>query len=308
MNTSLPPRIVLALTAGVLSFVFAPILVRWANEAPGLTIAVWRTSTAALVLLPGLAYVYDEVAAFSRTDWLLIGASGTALGAHFIAWIEALYHTSVASVSVLATTSPVFVAVLGYLVLKERLSWPVVAGIVVAVGGAALMGATDAGGIALGGSAWVGNLLALSAALLVSVYLLIGRAVRQHVSWLAYIIPLYTVAAVVTLGAALVQGAPLGGHAPVVYVCSIALALGPQVIGHGAFNFALQRVPAALVGMLALLEPVGASILALWFFGEAPGIWAAIGMVIVLAGVAFVIWYRSRSDDTTPMPAPSNEA
>lgn len=303
MADSLPPRVTLALTVGVLSFAFAPILVRWASEAPGLTIAVWRTCTAALVMLPGLAYVYDEVRAFGWRDWGLIIASGTALGAHFIAWIEALYYTSVASASVLATTSPVFVAVLGYVILKDRLAWPVVGGIFVAVGGATLMGLTDAGAVAFGPEAWWGNTLALSAALLVSVYLLIGRAIRQRVSWLAYLIPLYSVAALVTLGAAVGQGVPLTGYSPVVYACGIGLALGPQVLGHSAFNFALQRVPAALIGMLALLEPVGASVLAYFLFGEAPGGWSALGMVIVLGAVAFVVLYRSRSQGTAPEDA-----
>jgi drug/metabolite transporter (DMT)-like permease len=76
--------------------------------------------------------------------------------------------------------------------------------------------------------------------------------------------------------------------------------VGPQLLGHGSFNYALQYVPAAVVGMLALLEPVGASLLAYALFGEAPTPWAVAGMLTVLSGVGLVIWTRR---STTPQPA-----
>jgi drug/metabolite transporter (DMT)-like permease len=66
------------------------------------------------------------------------------------------------------------------------------------------------------------------------------------------------------------------------------------VLGHGSFNYALQYVSAAIVGMLALLEPVGASILAYVLFGEVPPPASIVGMVVVLAAVAAVVWRRNR--------------
>ncbi len=295
----LPLRVYGFLTLGVLSFTLAPILVRWAQEAPGLAVAVWRTVIAAGVLLPVLVLrSREELRQFSGRDIGLILASGIALGLHFIAWIESLYFTSVASSSVLVTTSPIVLAAMGYVLLGERLSRTTVLAIVGAVGGAALIGWTDSGAVVLGGEeAWWGNSLALFAAVLVSVYLLIGRVVRQKVSWLAYVGPLYTVAALTAVAAAWMQEVPLFGYAPRVYALCAALAIGPQLLGHGSFNYALQRVPAAIVGMLALLEPVGASILAYFLFHEVPPPTAMLGMGIVLAAVGIVVWVR-RSADT----------
>lgn len=293
MSSDWPPRVYVVLSLGVLSFAFAPILVRWAGDVPGLAIAVWRTVTAAVVLLPVAAVrIGPEVRQFTGRDVGLIVGAGVFLGLHFIAWIESLYHTTVASASVLVTTSPILLAILGYLMLGERLRRTTVGAIGTAVGGAALIGWADAGRVVLGRGALVGNSLALGGAVLVSVYLLIGRVVRQKVSWLAYVTPLYTVAALTALVAAGVKGVPLFGYSWTVYGLCVGLAIGPQVLGHGSFNYALQYVPAALVGLLALLEPVGASILAYVFFGEVPPPASIIGMIVVVAAVAVVVWQR----------------
>ena len=294
MSSDWPPRLYAALTLGVLSFAFAPILVRWAGDVPGLAIAVWRTVTAAVVLLPAAVLrVGPEVRQFTRRDVGLIVGAGIFLGLHFIAWIESLYHTTVASASVLVTTSPILLAVLGYLVLDERLGRVSVLAIGAAVGGAGVIGWADAGKVVLGQGALVGNSLAFGGAVLVSFYLLIGRVVRQKVSWLAYVTPLYVVAALTALAAALVKGVPLFGYSWTVYGLCVGLAIGPQVLGHGSFNYALQYVPAAIVGLLALLEPVGASILAYLFFGEVPPLVSILGMIVVIGAVAVVVWRRN---------------
>jgi len=291
------PRVLLILALGVISFTFAPILVRWADDAPGLAIAAWRNVFAVLLLAPVAAVrIRDEVRRFDRRDVLLITLAGFFLGLHFITWIESLYHTTVASASVLVTTSPIFLAALGFVVLGERLAWRTLAGVGVAVGGAVLIGWGDAAAganlpVSGKGAMW-GNGLALSASLLVSVYLLIGRVVRQKVSWLAYVFPLYAVSALTTVIAAWGMGTPLLGYDLAFYGLCGAMALGPQVIGHGAFNYGVQFLPATLVGMLALLEPVGASALAFLFFREVPPLIAVAGMLIVLGGVSLVVWTR----------------
>lgn len=298
MTQSRPPRVYLVLAFGVVSFTLAPILVRWADDAPGLAIAVWRTGLAALLLAPvAAARIRPAVRQFKRRDVLLITAAGVFLGLHFITWIESLYHTSVASASVLVTTSPIFLAGLGYACLGERLAPSTLGAVALSVGGAGLIGWGDAGAIMFGDAALWGNALALSAALLVSFYLLIGRIVRQKVSWLAYVFPLYAVAALTTLVAAGIAGTPLFGYSWSFYGLCLAMAVGPQIIGHGAFNYGVQFFPATIVGMLALLEPVGASILAYVFFDELPPAVAVAGMLTVLAGVSVVIWNRRRTGD-----------
>lgn len=294
--TRWPSRVYVLLSLGVLSFAFAPILVRLAGDVSGLAIAVWRTVTAVGVLLPPAAVgrIDVDVKQFTGRDVLLILGAGVLLGLHFIAWIESLYHTTVASASVFVTSSPLILAAFGYILLGERLSGVTVLAIVAAVGGAVVIGWADAGRVTLGRGALWGNSLALGAAVLVSGYLLIGRVIRQKVSWLAYVTPLYGVAAATALCAAWVKGVPLFGYSWRFYGLCAGLALGPQVLGHGSFNYALQYVTAAIVGMLALIEPVGASILAYFLFGEVPPLPSILGMIVVLVAVGVVVWTRNQ--------------
>ncbi len=292
---SRPFRVYPILMVGLLSISFSPILVRFASEAPGEAVAVWRTVMATLLLAPAaLVRIGPEVRRFTRREHGFIVAAGVVLAFHFITWIESLYHTTVASASVLVAMSPIFLAVLGFLFLRERLALRTVVAVLVAVLGAVLIGVGDAGD-ARAARAVLGNSLALGAALLVSVYLIIGRVVRQQTSWLAYVFPVYTVVALTTVGFAVLRGVPLFGYEPAFYGLCALMALGPQLLGHGSINYAIKYFPAAIIGLLTLLEPVVASVAAYVLFGEQPGLVAAMGMALVLAAVLAALWPRRRS-------------
>ncbi len=232
----------------------------------------------------------DEIRALSLRDVVLIGLAGLLLGLHFIAWTESLYHTTVASASVLVSTSPIFIAILGLIALRERVHLRMIVAIITAVLGAALIGQADAQVEAFP-NALFGNGLALTAALLFAVYILIGRALRQNTSFFAYLLPLYLVAALTCLVAGIVQGVSLAQPPSILFLC-LLMALGPQLLGHGAFNYAVRYIPAAMIGLLTLTEPIGASILALVLFGEIPAPMALLGMIVVLGSIAFVLLRR----------------
>ena len=282
-----PKSVIPILALGLVSIMVSPILVRFAGEAPGVAVAVWRTVFAALLLTPvAVMRIGPEVKQFSRREWVLVLGAGVVLGLHFIAWIESLYHTTVASASVLVWTNPLFLAVLGFFFLRERLTRSVVIALMVGVFGAGLLGWGDlTSPLDQAANPMLGNSLALVAAVLVSIYLLIGRVVRQRYSWLAYVFPLYVTVALTTLGMAWGTGIPLLGYPLAVYGWCALLALGPSLLGHGSFNYVVRYIPVALLGIISLLEPVGASILAYFLFDEVPGLLALAGMLLVLVGV-----------------------
>lgn len=294
------------LFVGVLSLSASAILIRLASEGPALAIASWRTGIAVVLLAPfALRRVPSELRRLARGDWALVTSAGVLLGLHFVTWIESLYHTTVASSTVLVTTSPIFIAVLGYFFLRERLAPRVVLAIAIAIAGSLLIALGDAAGenLGRGSNPLLGNSLALSAALLVSVYLLIGRVLRQRVSWLGYVFPLYVVASTTIVAVTVLSGVPLTGYSIGFYALCASMAVFPQIIGHGSFNYALKYFPAAILGLLTLVEPVIASIAAFVLFGEVPYWMAFLGMVLVLSGVALAIIRRSwRSGSRPPQP------
>ena len=279
---------------GLVAFGSSPILIRAAGDVPALALAAWRTATVALVLAPvALARSRAEIASLPRRDLALVGGAGVLLGLHFMAWIVSVQLTSVASAAVLVTTTPVFIAVLGAVFLSERPSGRTAAGIAVAVAGAVLIALADRAEAGVYPDPALGAALALGASLLMSVYLLIGRAVRQRVGFVAYFWTL-NVAAAVTCGVGCaVAGVPLGLPLPAALL-AVAMGLGPGLLGHGSFAGAVRYLPAALLGLLGLAEPILASVGALVWFGEVPPPLAVVGMATVLAAIAAVIAGRAR--------------
>lgn len=295
-----PKSVYPIVAVGLITFSFSPILVRFATDAPPIAVAALRTVFAVLVLAPfALRERRRRPTRLTRKEKVLVLLSGVFLAGHFITWIESLYLTTVASASILVASSPIVLAALGFAFLGERLSPAVIVAILAAVAGAVVMSVGDAGSGASAPNPVLGNVLAASATLLFSFYFLIGRVVRQRVDWLAYVFPVYTVIAVTTVLVCLLRGVSLIGYTPVVYGLCLAMAIGPQVIGHGAFSFAVRYFSATLLGLLGLTEPLGATVYAYFLFGEVPGRTSLIGMIIVLVAVAAaLVFSRERRSET----------
>jgi drug/metabolite transporter (DMT)-like permease len=205
---------------------------------------------------------------------------------HFWAWITSLEHTSVASSTALVTTNPLWVALASAVFLRERPGVAAMAGITLTLAGSVLVFAADASRVAGPGSApMLGNALALVGAVSASGYLLVGRALRARVSLTAYIWLAYSSAAILLVAATIATGTSLSALPRAAWLCMIALGLGPQLIGHTSFNWALRRLTATFVAMAILGEPVGSALLAYFLFGEKFSALQFAGFVLLLAGI-----------------------
>lgn len=275
------------LLIGIIAVSAASILIRKAQtEAPSLVIASYRLTIASLAVVPVALWRHkNEFHKLRAKEWLLAAGSGGFLAFHFAAWVTSLEYTSVTSSLVLDATSPLWVAVGSWVLLRERLTRPVVCGLIVAVVGSFVIALGD---MTQGTSSHslLGDSLALVGALTVTGYWMIGRRVRGSLSLAPYVAIVYSVAAVVLL--MMVAGArqALTGYDTMTYVWLVLLALVPQLIGHSSFNWALARLPAVFVAVATLGEPIGASVLAYFLLGEVPTTIRILGAALVLAGIA----------------------
>ncbi|NCO31663.1 EamA family transporter, partial [bacterium] len=110
------------------------------------------------------------------------------------------------------------------------------------------------------GKAFLGNFLALAGAWMVAGYLLIGRRLRAKMSLVPYIFVVYSIAAVALIVIMFASSETPLGYSPITYVWMLLLALVPQLIGHSTYNWALRYMPAALVAVTTLGEPIGSTI------------------------------------------------
>jgi drug/metabolite transporter (DMT)-like permease len=275
----------LGLAVGMVTVSTAAIAIRFAQrEAPSPSIAAWRLTLASLVLAPlVLSRHRDELARLTRSELSRAAASGLLLALHFATWISSLEYTSVAASVVLVATNPLFVGLLSPLFLDESVPRLMFVGILIAVVGSGIIGLDDLGG---GRDPLVGDLLALVGAVCAAGYMMIGRTLRRQLALWTYIFVVYGVAAVTLLIVALASRQPMGGFAPQTYGWLLYLALGPQLVGHTAFNWALRYLSAAYVTVTLLSEPIGSSLLAWVFLEEPPTGLEALGGALILTGVA----------------------
>lgn len=277
-----------ALGLGVIIISSSSIMTRYAQAAgvSSLSIAAIRLALASVMLTPfAFARSSREIRALSRRDLLLGIASGSLLAAHFATWISSLAYTSVASSTALVTTNPIWIAAASVLFFHERIRKGLIAAIGFALCGSVLIFLAQGGSGSAQPDPPLGNTLALIGSLAVSGYLLIGRALRRRLSLLAYVWLVYTSAAIALVVVALVAQEPLWGFSATAWAFLLALALGPQLMGHTVFNWALKRVSATLIALAILGEPIGSAILALMLFDEGFSRLQITGFVLLLGGI-----------------------
>jgi len=279
--------IVLAGAVAVVSTASILIRLAQAEGASSLTIAAVRLGLAAAILAP-FAWLKAgrEIMLLGRRELGLCLLSGMFLAMHFWTWISSLEYTSVASSAALVTTNPLWVGLASAVLLRESPAPAALAGIALTVVGSVLIFAADSGGSeGAATNPLLGNTLALIGAISASGYLLVGRALRTRISLTAYVWLAYTVAAML-LGVALAASRTSLSALPApAWGLMLLLAIGPQLFGHTAFNWAVRRLTATFVAIAILGEPVGAALLAWFFFEEGFTTLQLAGFVILLAGI-----------------------
>lgn len=282
--TSGDSRHLLILAAGVFAVAWAAPFIRLASEAgaAALAIASLRLAFSSPPMLAAAAVTGSrDLRGLTRRHWTLLVVSALALAFHFGLWVASLERTSVATSVVLVTAQPVFVSLGAWAFLGERPSRAVAAGIAVALGGAVIMVSDDWGD----SGTMLGNAFALLAALAVSVYVIVGRDARQRLSLASYGAVVYSLTAVMLLAAAVATGTRLVGLEGEAYLWIALMAVVCQLGGHNAINWSLGALPAAVVAVAILGEPVMTSIIAGIVLDEVPTLLELCGGAVVLAGV-----------------------
>ncbi len=275
-------RLILFLLVGILSVSSSSIFIRLAS-APSLTISFYRVLFATLLLAPFvLRGPIHELIGLNRKECGALLLSGFALALHFAFWIASLSFTSVASSVLLVNTTPFFVGLAGHFFLHKppgRRFW---IGLSISFVGCLLIFRED---WTQAGLSVRGNVLALLGAVAVAVYLLVGAQARQKLSLLAYVWPVYGASAVFLLAGCAMTGTLMGGFSGKTWIYMFLIGLVPQSIGHTTYNWSLRWLPAALVALIGLSEPVGASLLAYLVLHESVTRGKLAGGAIILLGI-----------------------
>lgn len=232
--------------------------------------------------------------------WWRVGVGGLLLAVHFASWIASLRLLPVFLSVTLVTTSPLWVELGALMLWKERLSARRWAALAIAFGGSVLL---SWHGAEAGGSQAGGIFLALVGAWSMAGYLLWARANQPAAGAVNYAWRVYSVAALLLLGASLANGVALGPYPAEQWALLGGLAIVPQVFGHTFLLLAVRYGSASLAALTILLEPVGSIFLAALLLGESllPLQW--LGVAVTLSGLllrAFAPEENAPSDRAQP--------
>jgi drug/metabolite transporter (DMT)-like permease len=286
-----PPLLALALALVGISF--SGPLVRLSGAHP-IVIALWRLAFALVMIAAMLVGTgsWRQWRTLTRRDVLVASGAGIMLALHFWSWNASVGLTTIAASTTLVNLMPAVVAVASARWLGEAPSRRQAIGIGIAMLGALVIAMPDfigaAGGAAGGTSrALLGDLLAVVGAVTAALYYVAGRRLRATLDLWPYVGIVYGACFVTLALLALALRLPVWPQPPRQLAIFLGLAVGPMMLGHTGMNYALRYMPAYVVNLTVLGEPVGATLLAMALpgIGEVPGPWTLAGGAILLGGV-----------------------
>lgn len=268
----------------VVFFSTSPVLIRWAAPLSPFQITAGRLAIAGAALYL-VRRARRERARVVPADRPRFAVFGLVAALHFFFYIASLQFTTISHSLALVYTAPIFVTILSARLLAEPLPRRKWVGVLVAVGGIAVLAGFQP---SFTRRMLVGDLLALGSAVMFGFYSVAGRSQRERIPLATYAFVVYSVAALWLAPAAWATATPkpVPGRA---WVAVLALGLVPLAAGHTLYNAALRRMHATTVNLIATQEVTGGIFLGALLLGELPGWNEILGAALALCGVALVI-------------------
>lgn len=261
-------------------------------DAPSGIIAFYRLLMAALVLWPWVILHKEERDKLLHLDKRLkiLGVlSGAILAAHYVLWFESLNYTSIASSVMLVTLQPLFALVGCYFFFGERYNWGALSGCALALVGCAIISWGD---FAISWRAFLGDMMALLAAAVITAYFLVGQNVRKQLSTVTYSVMGYSSGAFFLCLYALATNASFTGYSTDTWLDFAGLAFVSTILGQVIFNWLLKWLSATVISMSILGEPIGTCFLGYVLLGEVITGMQALGMLIILVGIGIFLYKK----------------
>ncbi len=284
MNQKKSVAAYLALGVGILSLSFSAMFVRWA-DAPGPMTAFYRLFFSLFLLLPFfLPRIRTNQAIRSRRIIFPLLA-GVFTACDLALWTTSLSYTTASNATLLGNTSPLWVALGTWLILKQNLSPAFWRGLLTALLGAALIMGTD---FILHPRFGIGDAMAIFTGFFYGGYFLVTERSRTTFDPVSHIWFVGIGASLALYVINLVLGNPFTGYDSNTWLVFLATAVVSQLIGYMALAYALGHLPASVVAPTMILQPVVTTLLAIPLLGEIPTIWQGIGGAIALVGIYMV--------------------
>ncbi|MEJ0004025.1 MAG: DMT family transporter [Pararobbsia sp.] len=267
---------------------------------PILLFALLRFVVAVGVLLP--LYRLDKMRRVSREEWVnlfLQAFFGTFL--FTLLMLSGVHRTTAVAAGVITSTIPATVALLAWLLLKERPGPRAIVAIVLAIAGVIVVTLARESGESGSGSL-TGNVMVLGAVLCESTYVILSRRLTQTLSPID--ICAYThgfgLLLMLPFGIVSLIGFDFAAVPAQIWLLVVWYALSASIFSFWLWMKGIRHVPGQLAGVFTAVLPVAAAAYGIVFLGERPTIAHGIALACVVAGVGIA---SLRSRHMRPVPS-----
>jgi drug/metabolite transporter (DMT)-like permease len=286
----------IALGVGILSLSFSAMFVRWA-DAPGPVTAFYRLFFSVFLLFPFFVPRLKKNPFIRSRSVIFPLLAGVFTALDLVLWTTSLSYTTASNATLLGNTSPLWVALGTWIILKQKLSSGFWRGLGVSLFGAVLIMGTD---FLLHPRFGIGDAMALGTGVFYAGYFLFTEKSRTRFDPVSHIWFVGIGASLSLLIINIALKNPLLGFDSNTWLVFLATALVSQLIGYMSLAYALGHLPASVVSPTMILQPVVTTILAIPLLGEIPGIWQVIGGTLALVGIYIVNKSHLRSQVEIP--------
>ena len=260
---------------GAITLSFGGLIVKSFEGANLWQILFWRSVFFCIVIIIFLSITYKRQFFKAFINSGLPGViGGIILGLGFFSYVFAMYNTTVANTNFIIQTQTLFLAIFGYLFLKETISKITLVSIILAISGITLML-----GDSLSSGQMIGNVIAFIMPISFAVLIII---VRKYPS--VDMVPLQLIAGVV----AMIIGYVVAGRVDIsLHDIFLGFLAGFFQVGFGFIFITIgaRTTPSAVVGIIMMSEAIFGPLWAWVFINEQPPLIVLIGGSIVLFAV-----------------------
>jgi len=293
----------LALTEGIAAGVLfgtAAIFIRFLQNLDAFSIAFWRLIIACLALamiliVLGKSFHLNLVRKNLKELFIL----SFFLSLHFIFFISAVKDTTILNATVLVNTTPIFSMFVSSFLFKLKPSRLAILGLTISFIGVCVIAYTETITANAHPGVFSGNLKgdleAVLAALVESFYLNYGRKIRNQMTILSTMFPIYMLTAVI-VGVLSIPATNKILTLPTetaIILPLVGLGILPTAIAHTLYFSSLSNLKSFETATMALLEPVGATFLGIILFQEIPQYLFVFGAALILLGIIFIVKEKS---------------
>lgn len=254
---------------------------------------VWIRFAMGVVILGATVVLRKQFAIPEKSEWLYFALLGF-IGVTFHQWLQAngLKTAQATTTAWIVATTPIFIAILGWLVLKEKLNWIQVGGIAVAALGVLLIVSKgNLGALFTGKEGTIGDLLVLISAPNWAIYTVLSRrelARHPAARMMFYVMLLgwlFTTIWIFGFGPGLseIHNITMKGWGAI-----LMLGIFGSGLAYIAWYDALQALPASQLGVFLNIEPLVTTLLAALLLNESITLLVLLGGGIIILGIYLV--------------------